>query len=181
MLARYQGSAFGGGGEAWCSPTSTAMILAYWARALHRPDLDESVPQAAQATYDWTYGGTGDWPFNVAHAAAFAGMDGYVARFPSLAALEPWIAAGIPLALSIAFGPGGLPGAPLPASTGHLVVLRGFDRIGDPIVNDPAASTDATVRRTYPRAVFERAWLAGSEGTAYVIYPRGWRVPLTDG
>lgn len=177
MLARYHQSAYGGGGEAWCSPTSTAMILAYWARVLHRSDLAESVPATARDTYDWTYTGTGNWPFNVAHATAFAGMDGYVARFPSLTALEPWIAAGVPLALSIAFRPGALPGAPIPSSQGHLVVLRGFDRAGDPIVNDPAAPDDATAPRAYPRAALERAWFVGSAGTAYVIFPRGWRVP----
>jgi hypothetical protein len=34
---------------------------------------------------------------------------------------------------------------------------------------DPAARTNATVRRTYDRAQFERAWLAGSGGMAYVL------------
>src|SRR5436190_1819891 len=53
MLAHYRGSAYGGGGDVWCSPASTSMILAYWAQVLGRADLDESVPQAAGATYDW--------------------------------------------------------------------------------------------------------------------------------
>jgi len=177
MLARYSSSAYGGGGEVWCSPTATSMILAYWARRLGRPDLDVDVPRVAAGVYDWTYEGTGNWPFNVAYATSFAGMDGYVARFPSLAALEPWIAAGVPLALSVAFGPGELPGAPIPSTAGHLLVLRGFDHAGNPLVNDPAAPSDATVPRVYPRAAFARAWLAGSSGTAYVIFPRGWSVP----
>src|SRR5437764_721258 len=180
MLARYRGRAYGGGGDSWCSPTSTAMILAYWAQVLGRADLDESVPRAAAGTYDWTYQGTGNWPFNVAHATSFIGMDGFVARFPALAALEPWIGAGVPLALSVAYGPGALPGAPLPASDGHLLVLRGFDHAGNPIVNDPASPADATVRRIYPRAALERAWLFGSAGTTYVIYPQGWPVPSLD-
>jgi Peptidase_C39 like family len=176
-LAPYRGHAYGGGGDVWCSPASTSMILAYWTQVLGRADLDESVPQAAGGTYDWTYQGTGNWPFNVAHAASFAGMDGFVARFLTLAALEPWIVARVPVALSIAYGPGALPSAPLPASDGHLLVLRGFDRAGNPIVNDPAGPTDATVRRIYPRAALERAWLSGSGGTTYVIYPQGWPVP----
>lgn len=177
MLAAYKSSPYGGGGENWCSPTSTSMILAYWAHVLHRPDLVESVPEAAHATYDWTYQGTGNWPFNVAHAASFTGMDGYVARFTTLSALAPWIAAGVPLALSVAFAPGALPGAPIPSTNGHLLVLRGFDRAGNPIVNDPAAPDNATVRRVYARAALERAWLAGSNGTVYVIFPQGWNVP----
>jgi hypothetical protein len=177
MLAQYRGSAYGGGGDVWCSPASTAMILAYWAQVLGRADLEESVPQAAGGTYDWTYQGTGNWPFNVAHAASFSGLDGFVVRFPALAALEPWIVARVPVALSIAYAPGALPGTPLPASAGHLLVLRGFDRAGNPIVNDPAGPTDATVYRIYPRTALERAWLSGSGGTTYVIYPQGWPVP----
>jgi hypothetical protein len=177
MLGSYRGSAYGGGGEVWCSPTTTSMILAYWARVLGRSDLDLSVPLVAGGAYDWTYRGTGNWPFNVAYATSFRGMDGYVARFTSLRALEPWIMARVPLALSIAFGAGELPGAPIPWSAGHLMVLRGFDRHGDPIVDDPAAPSDATVRHIYQRAALERAWLAGSGGTTYVIYPQGWPVP----
>ncbi|HZS89659.1 MAG TPA: C39 family peptidase [Chloroflexota bacterium] len=178
MLASYRGSAYGGGGEVWCSPTTTSMILAYWAHMLGRADLNQSVPLVAGGAYDWTYRGTGNWPFNVAYATSFAGMDGYVARFTSLSALEPWIAARVPLALSIAFGAGELPGAPISWSAGHLIVLRGFDRHGNPIVDDPAAPTDATVRHVYPRAALERAWLAGSDGTTYVIFPQGWTVPV---
>ncbi len=181
MLAAYQGLGYGGDGEAWCSPTSTSMLLAYWAHRLGRPDLGVSVPAAARGVYDWTYDGGGNWPFNVAYAASFAGMDGYVARFPSLAALRPWLAAGVPLALSVSFGPGELPGAPLLSTPGHLLVLRGFTPAGDPIVNDPAAPDDDAVRLIYPHAAFEHAWLAGSGGTTYVIFPRAWKVPVASG
>lgn len=177
MLPQYRGSAYGGGGEVWCSAASTSMILAYWSHLLHRPDLDQSVPQTVRGVYDWTYEGTGNWPFNVAYAASFQGMDGYVTRYPSLDALEPLIAAGVPVALSIAFAPGVLPGAPIPSSNGHLIVLRGFDRHGDAIVNDPAGPTDITVRRVYPRAALQQVWLSGSRGAAYVIFPQGWKVP----
>jgi hypothetical protein len=41
-------------------------------------------------------------------------------------------------------------------------------------VNDPAASTDADVQRTYIRAELERLWLEHSGGTVYIIYPQGW-------
>ncbi len=181
MLAGYRGLGYGGGGEAWCSPTSTSMLLAYWARRLGRPDLAVSVPAAARGVYDWTYDGGGNWPFNVAYAASFAGMDGYVARFPSLAALGPWLAAGVPLALSVSFGPGELPGSPLTSTPGHLLVLRGFTAGGDPVVNDPAALDDDAVRLVYPRAAFEHAWLTGSGGTTYVIFPRAWKIPMASG
>jgi hypothetical protein len=58
MLKQYQGLSYGGGGEVWCSPTSTSMVLAYWAKILHRPDLVQTVPNAARDTYDFTYQGT---------------------------------------------------------------------------------------------------------------------------
>jgi len=41
-------------------------------------------------------------------------------------------------------------------------VLSGLTATGDPIVMDPAAPSDSTVRRVYNRAQFERAWLGGS-------------------
>lgn len=78
----------------------------------------------------------------------------------------------IPLAVSIRFQAGELPGAPLSWSNGHLLVLAGFDARGNPVVNDPAAPSDATVKRTYPRAVFERLWLNHAGGMAYVMAPR---------
>jgi hypothetical protein len=48
-------------------------------------------------------------------------------------------------------------------------VIVGFTSTGDPVVNDPAASSDAGVRRTYDRGQFENAWLRKSGGAAYVI------------
>ncbi|HYY54259.1 MAG TPA: peptidase C39 family protein [Candidatus Dormibacteraeota bacterium] len=152
------------GGEAWCSPTSVAMVLAYHG-------VDVGVPAAAAATYDWAYDGCGNWPFNTAFAARF-GMDAHVARFSSMYELERSIAEGLPLVASYAWKEGELPGAPLPAVDGHLGVVIGFDDRGDPVVNDPAARTDDEVRRTYPRVEFERQWRR-SRGTVYVIRPRG--------
>ena len=70
-----------------------------------------------------------------------------------------------------------LPGAPLTFSDGHLMVLVGFDAGGNPVLNDPAAPTDAGVRRSYPRAAFERQWLTHSGGLSYVIAPPGVKLP----
>ena len=80
-------------------------------------------------------------------------------RLTSLREAERFIAAGIPLAASIRFSRGQLTGAPISATSGHLVVITGFTSNGDVVVNDPAARTDASVRRTYDRGQFERAWL----------------------
>jgi Peptidase_C39 like family len=151
------------GGEVWCSPTSVTMILGYYG-----PTLVDTVPQAAKATWDSVYDGSGNWPFNTAYAAS-KGLRAYVSRLGSLAQAEAFIGRGVPLALSIAWSAGELDGAHITKSGGHLVVLRGFTKTGDPIINDPAASADAGVRTIYKRAQFERAWVGHSGGVVYVI------------
>ena len=175
---------WGGGGEAWCSPTSTEMVVEFWGRGPTSDDLawvdpsyaDPSVDFAARSTYDAAYRGTGNWPFNTAYAARF-GLDAFVTQLRSLAEAERFIRAGIPLVASIASGPGELDGFLFSGGTnGHLVVIVGFDASGRPIVNDPAAWSNASVRRVYDRAQFERAWLRGTAGTVYVIHPP--EVPL---
>jgi len=167
---------YGGGGEAWCSPTSTSMVLGYY-DALPAPSayswvadghVDPWVDHAARMTYDYDYDGTGNWPFNTAYAAAQAGH-AFVTRLRSLREAERFIAAGIPLVASIAFGPGELTGAPISSTDGHLLVIVGFTDSGDVVVNDPAADTRSGVRRTYDRGEFEDAWIPASGGTVYVI------------
>lgn len=167
-----------GGGEAWCSPTSTSMVMGYWNRlptpkqyawvndAYRQPWVD----YAARYTFAWGYDGTGDWPFNTAYAAQF-GLDSFVTRLRSLGEAELFIDEGIPLVASIGFGPGELDGAPISSTNGHLLVIRGFTQSGNVIVNDPAAPTAKTVRRVYDRGQFENAWLDTTGGVVYVIYP----------
>ena len=158
------------GGRAWCSPTSTSMVLSYW-RQDDGP-CEPRVRAAVAGVYDAVYRGHGNWPFNVAYAAS-QGFEGYVARYGSLADLEPWLAAGVPVVFSFAWGPDELAGAPQPSVSGHLAVLVGFDAKGNPIVNDPAAYGDANVPRTYRRAQLEPLWLERGGGTVYLIFPDG--------
>lgn len=170
---------YGGGGEAWCSPTSTQMVIEYWGRALSADALawvdpsyaDPQIDHAARSTYDAAYRGTGNWPFNTAYAATF-GLDAFVTQLRSLTEAEQFVRGGIPLVASIASKPRELDGFLFDGGTnGHLVVIVGFDGADNPIVNDPAAWTNASVPRVYDRAQFERVWLRGSGGTVYVIHP----------
>ena len=163
------------GGEAWCSPASLSMVLAYWAGKTGNASLDQPVPAAAQGTYDHVYEGNGNWPFNAAYASSF-GLKASVIRF-GLGQVERWVAYGVPVVASVAWGAGELAGAPIPASEGHLLVIRGFDALGDVITNDPAGRDDSQVRRVYHRDEFVRAWANGSGGVAYLVYPDGWGVP----
>lgn len=156
-------------GESWCSPTSTSMILGYQAELLGDPNIDSTVPDAADQTWDSVYRGNGNWPFNTAFAAT-KGLNAEVLWLGSVSELEPWIAAGFPLAVSAAWGPGEVDGAPISSTSGHLLVVSGFTSSGDVEVHDPAAASDAEVPRTYDRAQFERAWMGGSSGVAYGIW-----------
>jgi hypothetical protein len=158
-----------GGGEAWCSPTSTSMVLAYWG-------INVPVPTAASGTYDSVYGGNGNWPFNTAWAATY-GLEAYVTRLGSMTQVEEWIKAGVPVIMSYGFRGGALPGAPYSATSGHIMVIRGFDAAGNVIVNDPAARSNSAVRIIYDRTKLESLWLAHSGGTVYLMYPRGHRIP----
>ncbi|KRF21235.1 hypothetical protein ASG90_02255 [Nocardioides sp. Soil797] len=162
------------GGEAWCSPTSTAMVLRYYGTGPTPADYrwtgetDGQVDHAARHAYDYNYEGAGNWPFNTAYAGTY-GADAFVTRMLDLRGAERMIKKGIPVVTSIAFGRGGLDGSPLTSTPGHLVVVVGFTADGRVIVNDPAAPNNSTVRRTYRRDQFERAWQDGSGGVAYVI------------
>jgi hypothetical protein len=176
---------YDGGGEAWCSPTSTTMVLGHWGRGPSPADVtwvdprfkDPGVDHAARYTYDATYGGTGNWAFNTAYASQY-GVHAFVTQLRSLAEAERFIARGIPLVASINVPPGGLPGFLYARGTnGHLLVIRGFTASGDVIANDPAALSNAEVRRVYPRAAFERVWVGGSGGIVYVIHPADHALP----
>jgi hypothetical protein len=162
------------GGNVWCSPTSTSMVLGYLSG--DSGPCEARVRAAVEGVYDWIYDGHGNWPFNTAYAATF-GYEGYVARFTSLARAEEFVNAGVPVIMSIAWNKGELTGADTESTNGHLLVLVGFDSVGNPIVNDPACPEDANVQQTYLRAEFEPLWLQASGGTVYLIFPQGRLVP----
>lgn len=182
MIHRGEYPQWGGGGEAWCSPTSTSMVMRYFGHGpsassyAWSPYADGFVDHAARYTFDYAYDGTGNWPFNTAYAAGYS-LDAFVTRLHNLRDAEAFIKAGIPLVASIAFGRGELDGAPISASAGHLLVIRGFTAGGRVIANDPAAAINSTVRRIYSRAQFERAWLKGSGGVVYVLRPTSRDLP----
>jgi hypothetical protein len=175
---------YDGGGEAWCSPTSTEMVVEYWNKrptsdelSWVGPHADPQVAYAARFTYDAAYAGTGNWPFNTAYASRF-GLAARVLQLGSLNDAERYIALGVPLVASISHAPGALPGFLNNAGTsGHLLVIVGFTATGDVIANDPAATSDATVRRVYGREAFERSWIGGSGGVVYLIATPNTFVP----
>ncbi len=185
---------YNGGGEAWCSPASTAMVLAYWQQTTGNPSYgpsavdyswvdpsyaDPQVDYAAANSYDWSYDGTGNWPFNTAYASRFGLLTAFVTRLRSLREAEQFIGAGVPLIASVTFTATELPGAGY-ATRGHLLVLAGFTDAGDVVANDPASHlvpSNDDVRTVFARADFERVWLGRSGGIVYIIAPASHRLP----
>ena len=177
---------FGGGGAVWCSPTSSTMVQYFWGRRhqvpwwelrdIEAPNGDPQVDYAAMHTWDYAYDGAGNWPFNAAYVSTF-GLETFVTRLRSLAEIERFVAAGIPVVVSIAFTEEEMPEAGY-STDGHLMVVRGFTEDGDPILNDPASDTNEGVRNVYTRENFERAWQKASGGTVYIYHPK--RVDLPD-
>ena len=172
------------GGQSWCSPTSTTMVLGRWGLGPSEHDYawvdpayaDRFVDHAARQVFDHAYGGAGNWSFNTAYAALY-GTEAFVTRLRSLAEAERFVAAGIPLVASVAFEEHELPGAGYRTS-GHLLVVAGFDERGDVIVNDPASHeipSNDEVRVVYPRGPFEKVWMRAG-GLVYVVRPAD--VPL---
>ncbi|MET7644492.1 peptidase C39 family protein [Streptomyces sp. NPDC005426] len=178
------------GGEAWCSPTSSQMIIEYWGRRPSAEDLswvepgleDPQVCHAARFTYDNQYEGCGNWPFNAAYAATYEDMSAAVTRLGSLKDLEALIGAGIPVITSQSFLKTELTGAGY-GTSGHLMTVIGFTGDGDVIANDPASPSDEAVRHVYLRQEWENIWLrtkrydangkvrSGTGGVCYVYWP----------
>ncbi|UYQ61036.1 peptidase C39 family protein [Streptomyces peucetius] len=178
------------GGEAWCSPTSSQMIIECWGREPSAADLawvnpafdDPQVCHAARYTYDHQYEGCGNWPFNAAYAATYRDMSAVVTRLSSLTDLETLIAAGIPAITSQSFLEEELTGAGY-GTAGHLMTVIGFTADGDVIANDPASPSNEAVRRVYRRAEWEKIWLrtkrynasgrvvSGTGGVCYLYWP----------
>lgn len=165
------------GGSVWCSPTSTAMVLGYWANKLQRPELTVGILESAKNCKDNRWGGTGNWVFNTAYAAEFKGMQGILDRYSSISQIEQWIARGVPVVVSLNYS---RLTRGKSKSQGHLMVIRGFTKEGDPVFNDPFARLEKgeKLRKVFKRGDLEYAWLGpdgNSKGAVYIIHPEGYK------
>lgn len=180
---------FGGGGQVWCSPTSTSMVLSYWGTGPDADDVaslppdevfgeneraDGQVAWAAIHSWDYVYTGAGNWAFNTAYASAY-GLDGSVRQYSTLREVEQWVRRGVPVVVSIGWDNKSkdpkrhLDGSSIKGTAGHIMVVVGFTADGDVIANDPASPSNDEVRHVYRRDQFERNWLRASNGTTYII------------
>lgn len=143
----------------WCSAAALAMLLRF-----HGVEVD--VPTVAANVFDASYGGTGNWTFNTAYAGA-CGLRAAVAYLRGIDHVAAFLEAGLPVAISIGWKAGDLPGAPLEHSDGHLLVVRGVEP-AHVLVNDPA-HPDLVTR--YPRSALDFAFRMHG-GVAYLVGPR---------
>jgi hypothetical protein len=143
-----------------CSPTSVAMVLGSLGRPASATALAADMLHAELDRY-------GVWPAAI-RAAARRGVAGYLLRFPDWSTAAWMLARGVPLIVSVRYDAGELPGAAIAATSGHLLVLRGWDG-ADVLVNDPAAPTADDVARRYALRDFCRVWLERT-GIAYVLF-----------
>lgn len=144
-----------------CSPTSVSMVLQHY--GVDRPTVENAL-----AIYDPEYRLFGNWNRAVQRAGAL-GLDAWIARFRTWDQVKGEIAAGRPVIASIRFERGTFPSALYPETGGHLLVIRGFTKDGDVIVNDPArrGEGDGVV---YKASELARAWFDNG-GVGYTIRP----------
>jgi hypothetical protein len=143
-----------------CSPTSVAMVLTYWGVAAAVLPLAEEIFHPETDRY-------GVWPAAI-RAAGRRGVAGYLLRFPDWSSAAWCLERKLPVIASVQYASGELTDAPIPETSGHLIVLTGCD--GDHVfVNDPVAPTAAEVPRRYRLDQIKRVWLERT-GVGYVLF-----------
>lgn len=150
-----------------CSATSLGMVLAFHGFTKETVEVCHEVHDRKAQIY-------GNWALNVAYAGRL-GLDAAITRMASFRPLEDEIAAGRPVVITHRWSAGELTGSPVSATDGHLIVVRGFTKEGDLVVNDPAADPrkDQPIQRVYKRAEIAKTWLERGDGVAYLLAKRG--------
>ena len=144
-----------------CSPVSTAMVLAHHGRTFVWEHF-------IAACYDPVTRAYGVWPLSI-RTASRLGSIGAIELLHGWDDVIACLERNLPVVASIRFAANELPGAPMRATAGHLLVVHGLD--GDRVlVNDPAAPHHGSVTRDYAIADLGRAWFR-HRGAAYILLP----------
>ena len=137
-----------------CSPTSLTMTLKYHGKDLELNDVTKGTFDTGSELY-------GNWPQNVAFAGE-QGMKAYTKKCKTINPVKNLIARNIPVVASVVSkDKNALEGAISAFPSGHLMVVVGFqikDGIEYIVVNDPAANSDAEVRKYYKLDQWTNVW-----------------------
>ena len=146
-----------------CSPTALTMCLSTYeqteASSLKWLEIVDRCHDPVSQAY-------GSWPLAI-RAANELGIHGAVETFTDWQDAREALTGGHPIVCSINFDKGGLTGAPLSHTSGHLVVLYGIEG-RQVLVMDPAAAEHADVPIQYDIEEFSKAWLH-QRGAAYIF------------
>jgi hypothetical protein len=154
-----------------CSPTSTTAVVQY---LLSHHQLNPL--QFAKQVYDAGFDIYGNWSFNVAQAFVELGTKWqcFCARMPNIEWLWHSLKKGRPVVVSVK---GSLPGAHLPYSSGHLIVIKGYDaQTQHFLCMDPAFPSDEQTEVSYPWQAFIQAW-ENRHYLAYFFLLKGEKIP----
>lgn len=143
-----------------CSPVSVSM-------ALNALGYQTPLEPFLQNVFDQSAAIYGNWTFSAA-AAGMRGAQSFVRRFSALEELQDFVTPDSFVVASVSYGKGQLDGAPMESTTGHLVLVRGWEK-QKVLVADPAAATKETVLRAYDARQFADAWLLNKKGAAYIV------------
>jgi Peptidase_C39 like family len=144
-----------------CSPTSTTAVIRYLQPAKSLDPL-----HFAQQVWDKGFDIYGNWIFN--SAQAYVELEGlyntWVARLTGLNELIQYLLTGTPVVVSVREP---LPGSAVPYTTGHLIVVCGYDSATRKIAcMDPAFSQDSQTLVQYDVDDFLKAW----QRRGYIAY-----------
>jgi hypothetical protein len=147
-----------------CSPTCLAMALNYYG-------FNYTAMEVSTAAYDPYSKLYGNWPYNIEAAYELGIKKSWVARHNSFGELADELNRGRPVIISIDVPEGKLSGAPYNATGGgHLIVVRGFDGLGNVLVNDPAGNNLTEGMVAYDLNQLTAVWI-GHGGVAYHLWP----------
>jgi len=144
-----------------CSPTCVAMLMEYWG-------VNIPTSEIARLSYDEEYDLYGSWPMAVQSASQY-GFKGWIQIFTGWKEVEKQLLLGRPVIATICFNKGELKGSCVSSTEGHVILIRGFDKKGNPICNDPGWNDEKDGIVTYDKNQLARAWFDKS-GIGYVIF-----------
>lgn len=139
--------------RSFCSPTSTTAVVQY---LLSYQKVDPL--QFARQVYDAGFDIYGHWSFNIAQAFVELGPQWqcFYTRMKQIEWLWLSLEHGFPVVISVK---GHLPGTILPYSSGHLIVIKGYNAATQQFLcMDPAFPSNDQTETAYPWQALMQAW-----------------------